>query len=107
MQKIEMLFQKKVKIKANEYNKMEQVMKAMEKCINDTVQLLSEKYGFNKDEAHAYLGCDKRGRPEKKAKAKINKTEMVDDVIGRLLQMGSLTPPCELPMLNKVVQKKK
>ena len=81
-------------------------MKAMEKCINDTVQLLSEKYGFNKDEAHAYLGCDKRGRPEKKAKAKINKTEMVDDVIGRLLQMGSLTPPCELPMLNKVVQKK-
>ena len=80
-------------------------MKAMSKCVEEMVQQLSAKYGFDKAEALEFImpaGEAVRGRPSKPKKKVVNKTEMVEDVIKTIMEEGG-APAREASLSNPAV----
>ena len=71
------------------FEKMDKMMKAMTKSVEEMVSLLGDKYGFDKAEALEFImpgGEITRGRPSKPKKKVVNKTEMVEDVIKTIME---------------------
>ena len=90
--------------RTNETNlsKMDKMMKAMTKCVEEMVLQLSTKYGFDKAEALEFImpaGETVRGRPSKPKKKVVNKTEMVEDVIMSIME-GELAHVADAPVTN-------
>ena len=79
-----------------------QMMKSAQKYRDEIIMMLSEKYNFPGTEGIAYINEKEsieeekvRGRPEKKKKTVVNKTEMVEDVIKTIMMKedkGTLSP---------------
>ena len=60
------------------------MMMAMKKVLKEAVISLSEKYGFDKEEALLYImPAVSKGRPANGVKRVVNKKEMVEDVIDK------------------------
>ena len=104
MNKKEVLANETNERKGKIFEKMDKMMKAMTKSVEEMVSLLGEKYGFDKAEALEFImpgGEITRGRPSKPKKKVVNKTEMVEDVIKTIMEQG--VAPITLAEPNAVV----